>query len=142
MRKLSLFLLLALVANASFAQIKHPKNKLEILAVCGKFMEAFKNGKFTDAYDSLKPYTVIEDYKIDTLVGKTKQQMIALSSSYGKAMSFERLHEKTVSNTLIQLNYLLKFEQSCLKFRFVLYNNGNGWTITNFKYNEEIDDLF
>jgi hypothetical protein len=39
------------------------------------------------------------------------------------------------------MHYLLKFEQSYLKFRFALYNNGENWTITGLKCEEDADDL-
>jgi hypothetical protein len=105
-------------------------------------MDSFRNEQFQAAFDILKPYSVIEDYKLDTIANTTKEQMKSLSTSYGKIISYDELSERAIKKDLIQLNYLLKFQQAYLRFSFILYNNGSGWTITNFKYNEEIDDLF
>jgi hypothetical protein len=63
MRKLAAILILFSFAKSSFAQRVRPQSKQEIIAVCNKFMQAFKSGKYFEAYDSLKAYTVIEDYK-------------------------------------------------------------------------------
>lgn len=134
-------LLLVLNSQFSFGQVKHPINKQEIIGICAKFMETFRNEKFQDAFDMIKPYSVIEDYKLDTMANTTKASMKSISTSYGKIISYEDISERDVKNSLIQLNYLLKFEQYFLKVTFILYNNGSGWTITNFKYNDEIDDL-
>ena len=142
MLKLSFLLILVTSCQSTFCQINHPKNKQEIIGICDKFMDTFKNGKYTEAFDLIKPYTVIEDYKLDTLAYKAKQQMISLSSSFGKVLSTELIVQKVGKNTLSKLIYVLKFEKSFLKFSFVLYNNGNGWSITNFKYDEEMDELF
>ena len=128
--------------QSTFCQINHPKNKQEIIVICDNFMDKFKSGKYSDAFDLIKPYSVIEDYKIDTLAKTSQQQMTALSGSYGKVISFEQISDKLVKSTLSKLTYILKFEKYFLKVRFILYNNGNGWTITNFKYDDEIDDLF
>ena len=134
--------LLTLCSQFSMGQIKHPPNKQEIIGVCAKFMESFKNEKFQEAFDLLKPYSVIEDYKLDTIANSTKVQIQELNSTYGKVISYEALPEKNIKTSLVQLNYLLKFERDFLRFSFVLYYNGTSWTVTNFKFNSEIDDLF
>ena len=50
MQKSFLFLLLLTAAQYSFAQIRRPQNKQEIIAVCDRFMEIFKNGKYQQAF--------------------------------------------------------------------------------------------
>jgi hypothetical protein len=142
MRKLVALLILFSFAKSSLAQRVRPQNKQEMIAVCNRFMQAFKSGKYFEAYDSLKAYTVVEDYKLDTIALTSINQMKALADSYGKSLSVEQISEKPVKNCLIKLIYLLKFERSWLKFRFILYNSGSGWTITSFTYNDEPDDLF
>jgi hypothetical protein len=132
---------MTLYSQIAFSQLKHPTDKQELKNVCAKFMDSFRLEKFQAAFDLLKPYSVIEDYKLDTIANTTKEQMKTLSTSYGKIISYEEVSEKEIKNDLTQLNYLLKFQQSFLRFSFILYNNGSGWTVTNLKYNEEIDDL-
>ena len=142
MSKLSFLLVLLLSWQFAFSQINHPKNKQELIGVCDKFMDIFRSGKYQDAFNLIKPYTVIEDYKLDTLAKSAREQMIGLSSSFGKAISFEQISEKPVKSSLSRLLYILKFEKSFLRFRFILYNNGEGWTITGVKYDTQLDDLF
>jgi hypothetical protein len=142
MKKPLLLLPLCLLVQFAFCQVKHPKIKQDVITVCNQFMDTFQKSKFAAAFDLLKPYTVIEDYKLDTLANKAALQVKGLSSTNGKMLSYELVQEKTVKSTLSRLYYLLKFEQSYLKFRFTLYNNGEDWTITGIKYAEDVDDLF
>ena len=142
MPRLIFILLLSVLSQVAVCQVSHPKSKQELIAVCDKFMDAFKRGNCTEAYDLIKPYTVIEDYKLDTLAAKSTKQMMGLTSSYGKVISYEQVSEKPVKLVLTRVMYLLKFEKSFVRFRFILYNNESWWTITKFEYNEGIDDLF
>jgi hypothetical protein len=142
MRKLLAIVLLSLSLKSSLAQQTRPQNKQDVIGVCAKFMVTFGRQKFSEAFDMLKPYSVIEKYKLDTMANTVKSQMVSLSSSYGKIISYEELSEKDIRSSLIQLLYLLKFEKAFLKFTFILYNNGSSWTITNFRYSDQIDDLF
>ena len=142
MKKFYLLFALVLSFGISYGQVKHPKTKQEIIAICDKFMDTFQKGRYADAFDLMKPYTVIEDYKLDTLANTAKEQMISVNKIYGKTLGFELVSEKAASPALLKVTYILKFEQSVLKFRFILYNNELGWTIIKFKYDVEIDDLF
>jgi hypothetical protein len=142
MKKPLVLLVLVLCARASFCQLNHPPSDVVMTNVTQKFMEMFKNGKYDEGFDMLKSYTVIEDYKMDTLAYTAKHQLTALGRAFGKAISFELASKSEIPNSLIKLIYLLKYERAFLEVRFVLYNNGSGWTITSFRYDEKTDELF
>lgn len=142
MKKPLVLLVLILGVKVSFCQINHPPSKQVMINTCASFMELFKNGKYDEGFDMLKPYTVIEDYKMDTLAYTAKRQLTGLSRAFGKAISYELATQSEVPNSLVKLIYLLKYERSFLEIRFVLYNNGSGWTITHFKYDEKTDEVF
>ena len=125
-----------------FSQVKRPKNKQEMVTVCDQFMQSFAKGKYFEAFDLVKPYTVIEDYKLDTLAAKAAKTMEYLLEAYGKVLSYELVLEKPVKLTLSRLTYLLKFQKLYLKLQFTMYNNGEGWTFIHFKWDDEIEDLF
>lgn len=112
-----------------------------MIAICDQFMGTFAKGKYVDAFDHIKPYTVVEDYKVDTLAAKAVKTMEYLVTVYGKIVGYEQSYEKPVKS-LSRLTYLLKFEKLCLKFQFTMYNNGEGWILTHIKYDDEIDDMF
>jgi hypothetical protein len=125
-----------------FGQETHLVTKPEMMAVCNKFMAAFRNKKYTQALQGLKPYSSIEPFKLDTLAVSASQQMAAFTKENGEMLSFEIASEKDVKNSLIKLTYLGKFKRWYIRFVFVLYNNGGGWAITKFNYDQEIDELF
>jgi hypothetical protein len=142
-RYLVLFFLLT-TSKLSFSQINHPQNKQELIAVCNKFMDTFKSEQYEQAFNLIKPYSVIENYKLDTMASTVTRQMAMLSDSYGKLVGYEQTAVKEIKLCLIKVVYIVKFEKSFLELHFILYNSGTGtgWTITSFKYDEETGDLF
>jgi hypothetical protein len=142
MKKPILLLFLTLITKFSFCQLNHPQNRQDLIAICDKFMDAFKSERFDKAFDLIKPYSVIENYKLDTLASTVSRQVGGLSSVYGKLIGYEQVSDKQVKYSLVKLVYMIKFEKGFLELHFILYNNGTGWTITNFKYDEKTDDLF
>jgi hypothetical protein len=142
MKKGIAFLLFIISAASSSGQKNHPQTKQELISYCGTFMTAFKLEQYTDAFESLKLFSAIESTKLDTLEYLVKQQMAYIVPHYGKMLSFEELSEKDVKASFVKLTYLAKWQKYYLKVFFVLYNNGSYWTVSNFKYTEDIDDLF
>ena len=143
MRKYLILLTLLTSAKFSFSQLAKPQSKQELIAVCDKFMDMFKDAQFRQAFSYLKHYSVIEDSKLDTLGITVSRQMGGLKNSYGRIVGYERVSAREVRNSIVKVVYIIKFEKTFLQLRFILYSPGanSGWTINNFKYNEELDEL-
>ena len=142
-----LYVLVFLIFSTfSFSQtlMKHPQNKQELIAVCDKFMDVLSSGKVEQAFNLLKPYSVIENYKLDTMTVTVTRQLKMLERVYGKLVGYEQTSVKEVKTSLVKVVYIWKFERMFLELHFILYNSGagTGWTITNFKYDDEMGDLF
>jgi len=125
-----------------FGQENHLATKPEMMAACNKFMAAFRNKKYKEALQGLKPYSSIEPYKLDTLAVTASQQMSEFIKENGEMLSYEIVSEKDVKDSFIKLTYLAKFKRWYIRFVFILYNNGGGWAITKFDYDQKIDELF
>jgi hypothetical protein len=125
-----------------FGQENHLATKAEMMAVCNKFMAAFRNKKYTEAFRGLKPYSYIEPFKMDTLAATSSRQMSDFIKENGDMLSYEIVSEKDVKDSFIRLTYLAKFKRWYIRFVFVLYNNGGGWAITKFDYDQKVDELF
>lgn len=130
-----------LFVSCGQAKIVKDNAKEKIDGVCDKFMQAFRAGNIPDAIQLLKDNSVISNSTIDTLHTEINEQMKTILSSYGQIRSFEFVSEHKIRNIIVKRFYILKLDIYYLKFVFTLYNNGTDWTITNFKFNEELDEL-
>jgi len=136
----AIFLSLTLISCGQKAQ-PVDKDKQRLDKVCDTFMQTFREGNFPGAMDMLKQNSVMGNSAIDTLEETVKEQMTKILPSYGKIVSYEFISEHNIKDFITRRFYILKFEKYYLKFDFTLYNNGKGWTITGFNYNEELLEL-
>jgi hypothetical protein len=143
MRKYLILLSFVALAKSSFSQLAKPQSKQELIAACDKFMDMFKDAQFRQAFNFIKHYSVIEDSKLDTLGMTVAHQMGAIRNGYGRIVGYERVSAREIKNSVVKLVYIIKLEKTFLQCRFILYSPGGatGWTINNFKYNEEMDEL-
>ena len=134
-----LFLLITLYACQ---EVRKDDNSIQKAnSNCDAFMKDFKDGKFSQAIQSLKQISVIDSPSIDSLDLTVNRQMRILLSSYGKILSYEFIRERKVKDFIIKRFYILRFEKYYLKFDFVLYRIGAEWKITNFNYNEDLIEV-
>lgn len=116
-------------------------DKVRINKVCDSFMQLFLKEKISESMDLLKKNSVMDSEAIDTLEVTILSQMEVLLLGYGKMIAFDFVTEKRIKEFLSKRFYVVRFEKYYLKFEFTLYKGAKGWTITNFKYDENISEL-
>jgi predicted Zn-dependent protease len=134
------FLLLTLTCFGQKGQVVD-KGKQRLDKVCDTFMKLFTEGKTRDALQLLKQNTVMAPASIDTLQVTIDNQMNNYFPTYGKMLSYEFISERKIKDFIAKRFYILKFDIYYLKFDFTLYKAASGWTVTNFKYDEELSEL-
>ena len=137
-----IFLSLTILACGQKTQpIDKDKHKERLDKVCDTFMKLFTQGKTHDALQLLKQNTVMTSASIDTLQVTIDNQMNDYFPAYGKMLSYDFIIERKIKDFIAKRFYILKFDKYFLKFDFTLYKAPSGWTITQFKYDEELIEL-
>lgn len=142
MRKLIGVLILSIFFSVSYGQLKPYTTKDSINMFCDKVMQTLVDGKYSAAIQMFKQKSVMDETVIDKIDKTLNDQMPGILPYYGKILSYELVEEKQLKSVLTRKRYILKFENYFLSFDFVLYNNGSGWTVSNFYYKDETKELF
>lgn len=142
MNKLIFTFLLSAITLISYGQVNAANNRDSLNKFCDKVMQTFVDGKFSNAIQLFKQNSVMDIITIDNLDKTVNEQMAGILPAYKRIMGYELIEEKVIKNTLVRRRYLLKFENYFLTFDFILYNNGLGWTVSNFNYKDEPKELF
>ena len=142
MRKLIGIVILCISFSFSYGQAKMYTTRDSINAFCDKVMQTLVDGKYSAAIQMFRQRSVMDVTVIDKVDKTLNDQMPGILPYYGKILSYELIEEKSLKNALIRKRYILKFENYFLTFDFVLYNNGTGWTVSNFYYKDETKELF
>jgi len=71
---------------------------------------------------------------------KVKYQIRENASLVGEYMGYEKIGEKSLSESLKIAVYLVKYERQPFRFVFKYYKPKDKWMIFNFSYDESIDD--
>ena len=142
MRKLISVFILSIFFSISYGQSKMYTTRDSINLFCDKVMQTIVDGKFSTAIQMFRQRSVMDVTVIDKVDKTLNDQMPGILPYYGKILNYELVEEKLLKNALARKRYILKFENYFLSFDFVLYNNGTGWTVSNFYYKDETKELF
>lgn len=142
MRKLISVIILSIFFSVSYGQSKMFTTKDSINLFCDKVMQTLVDGKYSAAIQMFRQRSVMDASVIDNVDKTLNDQMPGILPYYGKILSYELVEERFLKNALSRKRYILKFENYFLSFDFVLYNNGSGWTVSNFYYKDETKELF
>jgi hypothetical protein len=142
MKRLIFTLTLGFLVLFSSGQSRAFTTRDSLNAYCDMVMQSFKDGKFSKGVQLFKRNSVMDSITVNNIAKTMDEQMVAILPVYGKCAGYELIGEKEIKNSLALRRYLLKFEKYFLSFDFVLYNNGSGWTVSNFNYKDEPKALF
>jgi hypothetical protein len=142
MRKLISVIILSIFFSVSYGQSKMYTTRDSINLFCDKVMQTLVDGKYSTAIQMFTKRSVMDITVIDKIDKTLNDQMPGILPYYGKILSYQLIEEKELKNALARKRYILKFESYFLTFDFVLYNNGTGWTVSNFYYKDETKELF
>jgi hypothetical protein len=142
MTKLFFTISLCFLVTLSYGQAKLFTSRDSLNTYCDKVMQTFEKAKYSDAIQLFRQRSVMDTSTINNIDKTMNEQMEALKPYYKKVIGFELVEEKLIKNTVVRRRYLLKFENYFLTVDFFLYNNGTGWTVSNFNYRDDPKELF
>lgn len=142
MAKLFFTLLFSLSFFISGAQATQFTSRENLNSYCDKIMQTLVDGRHSEAIQLFRKNSVMDTVTINNIDMMLSEQMTTILPFYKKITGYVLVEEKEVKNTLARRRYLLTFERYFLTFDFILYNNGTGWTVSNFNYKDDPKELF
>ena len=142
MNKMLITFSLCLVISVSYGQAKFFTTRDSLNMFCDKVMQTIMERKFSDAIQLFRQRSVMDTTTINTIDKTLTEQMANLQPYYKRLVAYELIDEITIKNSVVKRRYLLKFENYFLTVNFVLYNNSTGWTVSNFNYYDNPNELF
>ena len=73
------------------------------------------------------------------VVTNVKTQLKTLTDMLGDYYGYEPMLTNTISASLIEIKFLVRYEREPLQFTFLLYKPKDKWMVENFSFNENLD---
>ncbi len=112
------------------------------LRVCEEFMQLIALEKFDEPFEMIKQYFHIPEKEIEDLKTTTVNQLTALKPRYGAVHGFELVKEETVKDVLARYTYIVKYEITPIRWRFLWYRPKNEWVLTSLSWDDKAGELF
>jgi hypothetical protein len=106
------------------------------------FMRQLASGNTYDAFALVKAQLPDEADDTDTLRDNTQQMLDAARPKLGKTIGYELLEEKSLGQSLLRYEYLLKLERFAVHVRIIFYKPGEKWLPAQMWVDQDIRQLF
>jgi len=139
MRLVVATLLLIISGAISAAELKDSD---AAIALSDQVMRKASSGDLRGAFELARPYVVIPQSELDTMLGHVELQLPMIAGRFGKSIGYELIRNDTAGGSLMQTVYIQKFEKHAMVWRFIFYKTEKGWVLNSFKYVDDITSAF
>jgi hypothetical protein len=140
MKKLTLLVLF--VTSFSFAQTQKISSLETVQQYSKAWSELFLQGKIADMFDEMKGYWLVPVEKIDGMKTKTLGFQDMIQQNYGNPIDAVRISGQNLADVAYREVYFLRHEKSTLRAIFTYYNNGSGWQLSSFEWDDSFSKEF
>ena len=131
-----------LTISSLSAQTKSFKSAKDAHTFAEGMVKQIIAGQTKEAFESIKPYWPLDAFTIDGLAETTSEQVPMLTETFGKITGYEFVGSETLGNSGHLETFLIKYQQSALRFYIVFYNSGDGWIVNSLSWDDKWDILF
>ncbi len=106
------------------------------------YLRALAYGTTSDAFAMIKAAAPGSEVEIDSVRQSTERLIEQVRPTYGKPVGHEVLDQKSLGQSLIRYECLLKFERNALHCRMIYYRANNAWAPVGIWFNDDLRQLF
>jgi hypothetical protein len=139
-RYLTVVIMLLLSLNT--AQADGIKSTSEVKAAVGAAMQKAQSDNFSDFFLAIKPYWTISEEGFTTALAKTTSARAEVHKKMGKSLGVEQVKIEMVSDTVLKIVFLEKFQKSLMIWNFYFYKPNTEWFLNTFEWDDNIRTLF
>jgi hypothetical protein len=114
----------------------------DVTKLTDNVMKDLVSANYTSAISKMKAVSILGDQNFEKIQSSLESQIPKMEAVYGKTLSFQTLGQDKINNAIFRVRYLDLREKFALRWTFIFYNNGTGWTLISFSFDDEILKLF
>lgn len=142
MRKTYLYLIATCLSFGMFAQPTPLKTTKDAHKLSESVLQKIVDGQSEEAFNLLQPHWPLDAAQISNLGKTTAEQIPMLEEQFGKLVGYEFANSEQLGTFGYLEQYVLKYEQSALRFYIIYYNSGSGWLVNSLYWDDGWDKLF
>ena len=89
-----------------------------------------------------KPYIIIPEAELESMVGQAKLQAPMLIQRFGKTVGFEFIREEHAGANMLRIVQICRYEKHITRWNFYFYRGPSGWVLNTFHFDDNIKAVF
>jgi len=118
------------------------KNTGEIRHTLDNAMMKAQSDNFSDFFQAIKPFWLISEDGFNAALAKTSAARTDVHKKLGKSLAVEQVKTEMISDTVLKIVYLEKFQKAPIVWNFYFYKPENEWFLNTFEWEDNIRILY
>ena len=89
-----------------------------------------------------KPFVIISDAELETMIGRAKLHAPAMAQRFGENVGYEFIREDRAGTTLLRIVQLSLHERHATRWHFYFYRTPTGWVLNTVHFDDNIRAIF
>lgn len=124
------------------AQIKVLNSQQETRALSNKVTELFRNNEIAESFEELGTYWPLPENELDAIEEKTIKYLNILKGRFGDPIGTVKVKEEKIADVAIRETYLVRYQNTAIRLKFIYYKNDEGWIVNAFKWDDSFTEEF
>lgn len=129
---------ICIISALLFWQCSNKNIKTEAELIIDNFFFSFENDNIDEALDKLFLTNQFIYNNSKNEIQNVRYQLESSVRNLGEYCGYELITKLSLSESICQYSFLVKYELKPLRFSFVFYKAKDNWSIYNFKYDDTI----
>ena len=137
-----IFILLCFVSSIAVAQTKSFPTLEDVNNASKSWSQMFLKAEYVQMFDNMKAYWPVPLEKIEGMKTKTIEFKDIIRQNYGNPIDIVRISGQNLGGVAYREVYFLRHKVSTLRAIFTYYNNGTGWLLSSFEWDDSYSKEF
>ena len=138
----NIFILLCFVSSIAVAQTKSFPTLEDVNNASKSWSQMFLKAEYVQMFDNMKAYWPVPLEKIEGMKTKTIEFKDIIRQNYGNPIDIVRISGQNLGGVAYREVYFLRHKVSTLRAIFTYYNNGTGWLLSSFEWDDSYSKEF
>jgi hypothetical protein len=107
-----------------------------------QMMQKIASGDIEGGLRLARPYVVIPEAELQTMIDQAKIQAPIMAQRFGKSVGYEFIREERAGEHLLHIMHVNRFERHMTRWNFYFYRTPTGWVLNTFQFDDSIRGVF
>lgn len=110
--------------------------------LCDDFIRNIIEGKFTEAFEGIRPFFPVPGSRIEKLEAQTRKQLSMAELQFGPALGFRFVRADSLQDSILRFQFIQTYVRDAIYWEFIFYKPEEKWVVNALGFDDDLQKLY